>query len=212
MEALADPEKGYTDYAPLFAENPQESARGNPLFATAVFAGGCFWCTESAFEGLEGVMKVLSGYTGGDSANPSYEEVSGDGTGHYEAIIILYRPEAISYRTLLDIFWRQIDPTDGDGQFYDRGTQYRTAVFYRNEEERVLAEESKARLRSGRAFGDKEIVTEILAEEPFYLAEDYHQDYFAKNPQRYQRYVKGSGRKYFLQSIWNDRPRTSEKP
>ncbi len=196
----------HADYIPLFEPNPQETARDNPLFATAIFAGGCFWCTESAFEGLEGVMKVLSGYTGGNTENPTYEQVSGGGTGHYEAIQILYQPFEISYQKLLSTFWRHIDPTDGGGQFYDRGSQYYTAIFYRNETEHELAQQSKQDLQAKKVFGEKEIVTEILSEQRFYLAEDYHQDYATQNPGPYQNYVQGSGRKYFLQSVWNDRP------
>ncbi|MEM9424969.1 MAG: peptide-methionine (S)-S-oxide reductase MsrA [Spirochaetota bacterium] len=171
---------GYTDYLPLFAANPQ--GNDSPLFKAAIFAGGCFWCTEAAFKGLEGVMNVYSGYTGGRTTNPSYSEVCSGTTKHYEAVLILYEPEILPYRTLLDIFWHQIDPTDQGGQFHDRGSQYRSAIFYRTAEEKHRAEQSKAELQAKQIFGDKEIVTPILPESPFYLAEEYHQDYFVKEP------------------------------
>ncbi len=199
-------------YAALFVENPQNPKENilvtgleeaEPLFATAIFAGGCFWCTEATFEKQEGVMKVLSGYTGGTVPNPSYREVCRGTTGHYEAVLILYQPAVIAYQTLLDIFWRQIDPTDNGGQFYDRGSQYRTAIFYRGENERMLAEQSKNNLSKQKIFGEQPIVSEILPEQTFYLAEDEHQDYFVKETLKYQNYVKASKRGDFLQSIWN---------
>ena len=196
--------EGYRDYLPLFMDNPQELPQDNPLFSLAIFAGGCFWCTESAFASLAGVVRVLSGYTGGAVENPGYEEVSRGQTGHYEAIMILYQPGVIRYETLLNIFWRQIDPTDREGQFYDRGSQYRTAIFYRSQAERQLAAESKGQLQASKVFGDRQIVTQIAPAAPFYLAEDYHQNYSAKEPRRYQNYVQASGRKHFLQSTWND--------
>lgn len=169
----------------------------------ATFAGGCFWCVESDFEKIEGVIKVISGYTGGQRPNPSYKEVSSGKTGHLEAVQVYYDPDKISYRDLLDIFWKYVDPTDPGGQFVDRGKQYRTAIFYHDEEQRRIAEESKKELeRSGRF--DKPIVTEILKLTEFYEAEGYHQDYQRKNPLRYKLYRFHSGRDQFLKKVWGD--------
>jgi len=176
----------------LFAETKYEKA---------TFAGGCFWCMEHPFEKLEGVSEVLSGYTGGRKKNPTYKEVSAGTTFHFEAIRITYDPSKISYSELLDLFWRQIDPTDPGGQFVDRGIQYRTAIFFHNEEQKRLAEESKDRLdKSGRY--DEKIVTEIIEATPFYKAEDYHQDFYKKSPLQYNAYRRGSGRDQFLERIW----------
>ena len=148
---------------------------------TATFAGGCFWCSESDLVKLHGVAEVISGYTGGSKANPTYEEVSSGSTGHYEAVQVLYDPEKVTYPELLDAYWRHVDPTDKGGQFVDRGPQYRTAIFYHNEEQKRQAEASKAELaRSGRF--SRAVVTPILPLTTFYKAEDYHQDYFANNP------------------------------
>lgn len=170
-------------------------------YAKATFAGGCFWCMESPFETLEGVIDVVSGYTGGHKENPNYQEVSAGGTGHMEAIQILYNPSKITYSELLDIFWRQIDPTDSGGQFVDRGNQYGTAIFYHNEEQRAFAEKSKERLeKSGRY--KKTIVTKILKAPKFYKAEGYHQDYHKKNPLRYKLYRFHSGRDKYLKKVW----------
>jgi len=167
----------------------------------ATFAGGCFWCMEPPFENLDGVHEVIAGYTGGDIENPSFEEVSSGETGHYEAIQIMYDPERITYEELLEVYWRQIDPTDPGGQFVDRGTQYRTAIFYHNQQQKELAEESRRRLgESGRY--DKPIVTEILPYQDFYPAEDYHQDYYQKNPDRYEYYKQNSGREGYLKEKW----------
>ena len=161
---------------------------------TATFAGGCFWCMEPPFEKKEGVLEALSGYTGGKTDNPTYEEVSSGITGHYEAIQVTYDPSKVSYECLLDTFWRNIDPTDGGGQFVDRGTQYRSAIFYHSEEQRRLAEESKKRLAASGRF-QKSIATAILPFQRFYPAEDYHQDYYKKSTDRYQAYRIRSGRK-----------------
>ena len=171
--------------------------------ATAVFAGGCFWCTESDFEKVDGVVGVVSGYTGGHVENPSYKDVSGGGTGHIEAIKVIYDPSTISYEALLDVFWRHVDPTDPGGQFVDRGDQYRSAIFFANEEERLQAEESRKRLEKSGRFS-KEIATLIIPLEVFYPAEDYHQDYYKKNPIRYKWYRSGSGRDAFLKKAWPD--------
>ncbi|MHC4322155.1 MAG: peptide-methionine (S)-S-oxide reductase MsrA, partial [Planctomycetota bacterium] len=182
----------------LFAETKYEKA---------TFAGGCFWCMEHPFENLAGVSEVLSGYTGGRRKNPTYEEVSAGATFHFESIQITYDPSKISYSKLLDLFWKQIDPTDPDGQFVDRGLQYRTAIFYHNEDQKHLAEESKEQLdKSGRY--DKQIVTEITEATSFYKAEEYHQDFYKKSPVRYKAYRRGSGRDKFLERIWGKEMKT----
>jgi len=167
----------------------------------ATFAGGCFWCMESAFEELGGVAEVISGYTGGSKENPSYEEVSSGRTGHLEAIQLIYDSSKITYQELLGMFWRQIDPTDFGGQFADRGSQYRTAIFYHDEKQKKLAEESKNNLQqSGRFI--KPIVTEIVKASNFYPAEEYHQNYHKKSPQRYKAYREKSGRQQYLKEVW----------
>jgi peptide methionine sulfoxide reductase msrA/msrB len=171
--------------------------------ATATFAGGCFWCVESDFEKLPGVEKVLSGYTGGTSENPTYEEVSAGTSGHIEAVQMYYDPEKVTYEDLLDHLWKHINPTDPHGQFVDQGPQYRSAIFYHNEEQRQLAEKSKEALNKSGRFPDP-IVTEILPFTTFYEAEAYHQDYYKKNPLRYKYYRHGSGRDQYLKTIWGD--------
>jgi len=173
----------------------------NSKFSVATFAGGCFWCSQADFSKLPGVIKVVSGYTGGHKDNPSYEEVSSGQTGHYEAIQVYYDEDKISYKELLDYYWKHIDPTDAGGQFYDRGSQYRTAIFYHNEEQRKLAEKSKAELEKSRMFSGP-IATQILRFTKFWEAEDYHQDYHKKNQLRYQLYRQGSGRDNFLEKVW----------
>jgi len=170
--------------------------------AVATFAGGCFWCMESPFESLDGVIEVVSGYGGGEEKEPTYEEVSSGVTGHAEAIQVTYDPSRITYEELLDVFWRQIDPTDPGGQFVDRGKHYRTAIFYHDDEQRRLAEKSKAALeRSGQY--DRPIVTEITPATGFYGAEEYHQDYAQKNPLRYKYYRHASGRDQYLKKLWS---------
>ncbi len=169
----------------------------------AVFAGGCFWCLEPPFEALRGVSAVVSGYTGGHVENPSYQAVTQGNTGHYEAVRVVYDDDVISYEELLEVFWRNIDPTDKYGQFYDQGEQYKTAVFYGNGSEKRLAERSKASLESSGKFSDP-IATEILPDAIFYDAEEYHQDYYKKQPDRYYSYAAGSGRKGFLAATWED--------
>ncbi len=167
----------------------------------ATFAGGCFWCTEADFEKLPGVVGVVSGYTGGQKENPTYAEVCSGTTGHVEAVQVTYDPSRISYEALVDAFWRHIDPTDEGGQFVDRGDQYRSAIFYHDEEQKRLAEESKAALeRSGRF--EKPIVTKILPLKRFYEAEAYHQDYYKKSSARYCLYRLGSGRDQFVKEVW----------
>jgi len=171
--------------------------------AKATFAGGCFWCMEPPFEALDGVVSVTSGYTGGAKDRPTYEEVSGGGTGHAEAVEIAYDPAKVSYQTLLDVFWHNVDPTTPDRQFCDKGRQYRTAIFYHDDTQKRLAEESKAALeRAGRLPGP--IVTEIVPAGPFWPAEEYHQDYYEKNPIRYRYYRYGCGRDARLRELWGD--------
>jgi len=171
----------------------------------ATFAGGCFWCTESDFEKIDGVVEVISGYTGGDEENPTYEQVSSGMTGYYEAIQVTYDPEKVTYTELLDVFWRHVDPTDAGGQFVDRGTQYRPAIFYHDDEQKMLAEKSKAELDKCGIF-KRPIVAEIIPLKKFYAAEEYHQDYYKKNPIRYKFYRSRSGRDQFIESIWGKMP------
>jgi methionine-S-sulfoxide reductase len=167
----------------------------------ATFAGGCFWCLEPPFDDLAGVISTTVGYTGGQEQNPTYEEVSSGKTGHAEAIQIVYDPSRLTYEELLDVFWRNIDPTQMNGQFVDTGRQYRTAIFYHNEEQKRLASASKDKLeKSGRY--DKKIITEIAPATAFYRAEAYHQDYYKKNPIRYKFYRHGSGRDKLLKTLW----------
>lgn len=167
----------------------------------ATFAGGCFWCMVTPFEEQPGIIRVVSGYTGGTKENPTYEEVCSETTGHSEAVQITFDPAVYPYERLLKTFWQQIDPTDAGGQFYDRGQSYRPVIFYHNEEQRQAAEESKAALQASGRF-DKPVVTEILPATPFYPAEDYHQDYHKKNPLRYKLYRQGSGRDAFIEHHW----------
>ncbi len=176
----------------------------------AVFAGGCFWCTESDFEKVDGVIEAYSGYTGGHVENPTYKQVSKGGSGHVEAVLVVYDPQKVTYETLLDIFWRKVNPTDGGGQFVDRGDQYRSAIFFNEENERRLAEASMKKLDASGVF-DKPVVTDILPLARFYFAETYHQDYYKKNPVRYNWYRSGSGRDQFLKKTWVNRPMKMEK-
>jgi len=171
----------------------------------AILAGGCFWCTEGAFDGLPGVVEAVSGYTGGEKPDPTYEEVSAGGTGHFESIEVRFDPAKITYAQILNVFWRQIDPTDAGGQFADRGSQYRSAIFVLDETQRRIAEASKKALEAKHWF-DKPIATPILPAGPFYRAEEYHQDYHAKNPVQYKAYKWGSGRGPFLERVWKDKP------
>lgn len=172
-------------------------------YEKATFAGGCFWCMEKPFEEVPGVVSVISGYTGGKKENPTYEEVSGGGTGHIEAVEITYIPSQVEYRTLLDIFWKQVDPTDPGGQFVDRGGQYGTAIFYHSSEQKEQALESRRELETSGRFG-KPVVTKIIEASTFYPAEEYHQDYYKKNPIRYKFYRYRSGRDQFLEKTWGD--------
>lgn len=169
--------------------------------ATAIFAGGCFWCMEHPFDELDGVVSTTSGYIGGHVAEPTYRQVSSGTTGHTEAVQVIYDPAKIGYDKLLEVFWRNVDPLDAGGQFCDRGSQYRTGIFYTTEEQRDLAETSKKALEdSGRLPGP--IVTEIVAASTFYPAEDYHQDYYKTNPIRYKFYRFNCGRDHRLEEVW----------
>jgi len=181
------------------AKNVMET--NNTQVKTATFAGGCFWCTEADFEKIPGVLKVISGYTGGSKDNPTYEEVSAGKSGHVEAVQVHYDPAKISYDQLLDAFWRHVDPTDGGGQFVDRGSQYRSVIFYHNDDQRQAAEKSKEALNKSGRF-NKPVRTEILPFGKFYEAEAYHQDYYRNNPLRYKYYRHGSGRDQFLEKVW----------
>ncbi len=168
---------------------------------TAVFAGGCFWCMEHPFEGLPGISKAISGYTGGKEKNPTYKQVASGATNHVEAVEIHFDPERISYNDLLQIFWRNIDPTDAGGQFVDRGKQYTTGIYYKNKEQKQAAERSKKMLEKEKRFS-KKIVTKIVPAGQFYPAEEYHQDFFKKNYIRYRVYRAGSGRDEFINRVW----------
>lgn len=171
--------------------------------AKATFAGGCFWCMEPPFEKLPGVLEVVSGYAGGEKKNPTYHEVSAGGTGHVEAVQITYDPKRISFEKLLEVYWRQINPTDSGGQFVDRGSQYRPVIFYLNDRQKNLALKSKRDLEQSKRFS-KPITVEILPFKNFYPAEDYHQDYYKKNKVRYKFYRWNSGRDQYLETIWKD--------
>lgn len=175
------------------------TVRADKNYKTATFAGGCFWCMEPPFEKLKGVVDVVSGYTGGTGQNPTYKDYAKK--GHVEAVQITYDPSVISYSKLLDVFWRQIDPTDPNGQFVDRGPEYRSAIFYHDAEQKKAAEESKEQLAKSGKY-DKPIVTELIKASPFFRAEEYHQDYYRKEPVRYKRYRSGSGRDRYLERIW----------
>lgn len=167
----------------------------------AIFAGGCFWCMVHPFDSYPGVERVISGYTGGKTENPTYEEVCSHTTGHREAVEITFDPTVISYRELLDIFWHQIDPTDPGGQFYDRGSSYQTAIYFTSDAQRRLAEETREEISHSGRF-QKPVVTEILPAAPFYPAEEYHQAFYRTNPNHYQRYRQGSGRDRFILEHW----------
>lgn len=170
---------------------------------TAIFAGGCFWCMVEPFKEIDGVNKVTSGYTGGADENPTYEEISKGDTGHYEAVEIRYNPTEVTYSELLDVYFRQIDPTDSGGQFGDRGSQYKPAIFYTTEKQRELAEEFRNTLEASEKF-DKLIAVEILPGEVFYQAEEYHQDFYKKQSSYYKKFKKGSGREEFINENWQE--------
>jgi peptide-methionine (S)-S-oxide reductase len=188
----------------LSAEERTRAAEAPPAgLAVATFAGGCFWCMEPPFDKLAGVVSTTSGYTGGRVAGATYREVSNGGTGHYEALRVVYDPKKVSYETLLETFWRNIDPLDAGGQFCDRGEPYRTAVFAHDPEQRRLAEASKQRLVGAKRF-DRPVVTPVVEAAPFYVAEEYHQDYYVKNPAKYKFYRWNCGRDARLKAVWGD--------
>ncbi|MES2744508.1 MAG: peptide-methionine (S)-S-oxide reductase MsrA [Bdellovibrionota bacterium] len=168
---------------------------------TAIFAGGCFWCLESEYQEINGVKSVVSGYIGGSNKNPTYKEVGTGKTGHAEAIRVIFDPKKVSFEKLLDLYWREADPTDGGGQFVDRGSQYRTEIFYTTPEQKKIAEASKAALAKSGRF-TKPLVTPITKAPEFYEAEDYHQDYYKKNPSNYKQYKENSGRKEYQEDVW----------
>ena len=185
----------------IFAQVPLAESPGASPSAKAYFAGGCFWCMEEAFEKVEGVVTVVSGYMGGTVANPTYEEVSAGRTGHAESVEVTYDPTRVTYQKLLDSFWHNVDPLTPNAQFCDHGTQYRSAVFYSTEAEKRQAEESKAAIEQARKF-PAPIVTQLVPAATFYPAEDYHQDYYKKNPLRYKYYKYGCGRANRLEALW----------
>ncbi len=187
-------------------ENSQKATQASldAKFKKAYFAGGCFWCVEADLEKLPGVNEVVSGFMGGEKVQPTYEEVSSGTTRHLEAVEVIYDPQKISYADLVSAFWRGIDPTDGDGQFVDRGYQYTTAIFYSNEEEKNIAEQSKKRLNASQRY-QKKIITPIREKLTFYPAHKSHQDYYKKNPVRYKYYRYRSGRDQFLEKHWDNK-------
>ncbi|MGR8933607.1 MAG: peptide-methionine (S)-S-oxide reductase MsrA [Gammaproteobacteria bacterium] len=192
------------------AEVKSKAVPDGNRFAKATFAGGCFWCMEPPFDALPGVVSTTSGYTGGWKPNPGYEEVSAGATGHAEAVQVVYDPEKIGYPELLQVFWHNIDPTVKDRQFCDVGNQYRSAIFYHTETQKIQAEASKAALQQDKPFSEP-IVTEIVAAGDFYPAEAYHQDYYRKNPIRYKFYRYHCGRDQRLKQLWGDKPLQKEK-
>ena len=180
----------------------QPAAPAAPDVQRAYFAGGCFWCMQYAFDKVPGVSKTVVGYTGGKVATPDYDEVSTGSTGHAESIEVQYDPAKVTYMQLLDVFWKNIDPTQANRQFADKGTQYRTAVFYRDDAEKQAAEASKDALEKSGKYNGKPIVTEITKAGSFYPAEEYHQEYYRKNPEHFQRYEVGSGRAGYVKKMW----------
>lgn len=174
-----------------------------PELAKATFAGGCFWCMEPPYDELDGVISTTSGYTGGHVENPSYEQVSSGGTGHAEAVQVVYDPSKVSYEKLLEVFWVNIDPTDAGGQFCDRGSQYRSGIFYHTEEQKKLAEASKEKLEASGRLSEP-VVTEITKATTFYRAEEYHQDYYQRHSFRYKIYRLGCGRDRVLEKLWGE--------
>ena len=191
---------GLTALTALVVPTTAAQAAAATATATAVFAGGCFWCTESDFEKLPGVVSAESGYTGGKLANPTYESVSAGGTGHTEAVRVTYDPAKVTYAQLVEYFWRTIDPTEKDRQFCDIGNQYRSGIYWGSEAERSVAQASLAALQKSGQF--KKISTEVQPAAPFYVAEDYHQDYARKNPVRYNYYRLSCGRDAQLKRVW----------
>jgi len=186
---------------PAAAAQSTKATPPKPATVKAIFAGGCFWCVEEAFDKVSGVIATTSGYTGGRTRNPTYEQVSADNTGHAEAVLVEYVPGKVNYEKLVDVFWRNIDPTQRNGQFCDHGSSYRSAIFYLDEDQRRVAEASKSALVKNKPFRG-EIVTEITRASEFYPAEGYHQDYYQRNPIRYKFYKTGCGREARLKQLW----------
>jgi peptide-methionine (S)-S-oxide reductase len=178
------------------------TAASSQQLATAIFAGGCFWCVESDFDHVPGVVKTISGFTGGRTKNPTYKQVTYGDTGHREAVEITYDPSKVSYETLLNVFWHSVDPTDGGGQFCDRGVSYRSAIFVRSDAERRLAEATKQQVMKDL---DQKVATTVEAASDFYPAEDYHQDYYTKNPLRYKFYRWNCNRNQRVEEVWGDK-------
>jgi peptide-methionine (S)-S-oxide reductase len=197
------PEPPKKEAAQAAKPEPAPAKKEEPKLATATFAGGCFWCMEPPYDKVQGVISTTSGYMGGTKLNPTYEEVSTGTTGHAEAVQVVYDPGKVSYAQLLHIFWRNVDPLTPNAQFCDHGPQYRSAIFFHDAEQKRLAEESKRQLESSGRF-KAAIVTEIVPAATFYAAEDYHQDYYQKNPVRYQYYRFGCGRDARLKQLWGD--------
>jgi peptide-methionine (S)-S-oxide reductase len=189
----------------ILIAGPACSAGEEPEAARATFAGGCFWCMEPPFDEIDGVLATTSGYTGGPEKNPDYEQVSSGHTGHAEAVQVLFDPARVSYQQLLEVFWRNVDPTTADRQFCDRGRQYRTGIFFHDDEQRRLAEASRRTIEESGLLGAP-IVTEITPAGEFYPAEEYHQDFYRKNPVHYKRYRAGCGRDETLRRIWGSAP------
>ncbi len=187
--------------AAMLAVPAPQPAQAAPREAVATFAGGCFWCMEPPFDKLDGVKSTTSGYTGGTVKNPTYQQVSAGGTGHTEAVRVVYDPAKVTYAKLLDVFWHNIDPLTADAQFCDTGNQYRSAIFFHDESQRKLAETTKKALTT--RFG-KPVVTEIAPAATFYPAEDYHQDFYTKNPTKYKFYRWNCGRDQRLKTVWGD--------
>lgn len=185
-----------------WAQPQQEPDRPADGYAIAIFAGGCFWCVEEAFDEVAGVVETVSGYIGGEIANPTYEQVVAGRTGHAEAVRVRFDPAKVTYAHLLDVFWRNVDPFDGGGQFCDRGASYRSAIFVATEEQKGLAETSKAKVAE---HFNQPVATEIVTAGPFYMAEAYHQDYHHRNPLRYKLYKWNCGRAQRLQTIWGEK-------
>lgn len=190
-----------TIFTGLVTDSKATMNTSDQTLSVATFAGGCFWCMEPPFEQLDGVIKVEAGYTGGNSGKPTYKEVSSGKTGHVEAVAVHYDPKKISYDSLLDVFWRNINPTDPGGQFADRGRQYVTAIYYHSPQQKILAQASRDALEKSGRF-EEPVVTKILPAKEFYPAEEYHQDYYRKNPFHYKRYKEGSGRTPFIKRTW----------
>ncbi|MEA5450177.1 peptide-methionine (S)-S-oxide reductase MsrA [Leptolyngbya sp. CCNP1308] len=193
------------DALPFYAtadSMPEATAVDDPNLATATFAGGCFWCMEGPFDKLDGVISTTSGYTGGTKVDPTYYEVSAGGTGHVEAVQVVYDPTKVSYETLLQVFWKNVDPLDNRGQFCDKGSQYQAKIFAHGDDQQVLAEQSKQALSRQAKFQKTPIVTAIEPAQTFYPAEDYHQDYYLKHPLRYKYYRTACGRDQRLAEVW----------